>query len=108
MGQANQKLWDAVEENDAVGLLEVLKHKEADVNYERTFKTSSSQSLFDAYLSTTNSASLSPPISKTPITPHEKLVNKMGLGENNDKDTITPLHSACEKGLYRPPKFMSP
>lgn len=98
MGQANHKLWDAVEQGDARGLEEVLTHKEADVNYERTFKANAS-ALFDIpYLSTNPNQTSSPSLTKTPLATHEKIVNKMGLGDTNDKDTITPLHAACEKG----------
>lgn len=116
MGQASAKLWDAVESGDAVVLTEVLTHKEANVNDEKTFKVSpnSPASLFNVpYLSqnpsSSSSSSGNPPpsgpsgsalslnLSKTPLHTHEKIAGKL-LGENCNRDTVTPLHVACEKG----------
>lgn len=98
MGHIHSKLWDAVEDGDSDMLREILNHKEqVDVNHTKTFKISSS-SLLQA---PSNSSTSAPPQSprKHHLKPHEKIIDTTHL-LHTDKDSLTPLHFACEKG-YR-------
>jgi hypothetical protein len=108
MGNANAKLWEAVEGADVRTLCEVLKHKEVDIDHRKEYKLGRRNwnQVGNGGNGSDESGSPSSSLSSI-ITPDGTSGGGGGGGalsemkymfQGVDKDVLTPLHVACMRG----------
>lgn len=111
MGNANAKLWEAVEASDTATLCEVLKHKEVDIDQRKEFKlgrrnwnqqrqaATDSDGLENAPSAAASAAGQQTGGGGGASSTLTEVKNEMrSIFQGVDKDSLTPLHVACMRG----------